>query len=208
MALTRQQKLNIAWADWIAGAASSSTGLLSFGIAGAASWLYYQDHYANPRASINPNPDPDPENEGEQIGFWHNQLCRSFAEGVYGNVTYSDMVSVASNLRPDLESEIHSISEIDFRTVVELVLEHEFVNSHQWQESIVREKFGLSGSDITSFNEIIDDINADPGDDNFYTKYEELLAQIASYSIPEAKKTYFLNSLGILKYSFYLWIAD
>lgn len=36
--------------------------------------------------------------------------------------TVGDMVSVASNLRPDLEPEIHSIPEIDFRTAVEPVL--------------------------------------------------------------------------------------
>lgn len=45
--------------------------------------------------------------------------------------TVGDMVSVASNLRPDLESEILSIPEIDFRTAVEPVIPHEFVNSHQ-----------------------------------------------------------------------------
>ncbi len=41
MALTNQQIMNTAWCDWGAGAASSALGLLSFGIAGAASWLYY-----------------------------------------------------------------------------------------------------------------------------------------------------------------------
>ncbi|MBS1777375.1 MAG: hypothetical protein JSS64_13960 [Bacteroidetes bacterium] len=51
-------------------------------------------------------------------------------------------------------------------------------------------------------------MNDNPRDDNFYTKYEELLAQVVGYSIPEDKKTYFINSIGNLKYSIYLWKAD
>jgi len=115
MALTNQQKLNIAWADWIAGASTSPLGILSFAIAGGASWLYYQEHYplvAPP--VINPDPDPSPENDGDRIGYDHNLLCRAFADEEYTTITFADVISVASQIRPDLAEQLENmLSELE-----------------------------------------------------------------------------------------------
>lgn len=208
MALTGQQKMNIAWADWVAGAASSPLGLLSFAIAGGASWLYYQEHYAAPIPPINPNPDPDPESDGDQIGYWHNQLCRAFADGGYTTITFNEVISVASQIRPDLAQQLQDIPEQDFQNALTLVINNEFADDHTHQEALVQGEFGVSGLDLSSFNTSVDNINSSQTDNEFENYFNELLDQILTYSISTERKTQLINSLGILKYSFYLWLAD
>lgn len=208
MALTRQQKLNIAWADAIAGASTIGSGLLSFVIGGGASWLYYQEHYANQNAPLNPNPDPTPGSDGDEIGYNHNQLIRAIADDGYTSITFSDLISVASQLRPDLAQQLQNILEQDFQNALDLVISNEFVNDHSHQEALVHDEFGVSGSDLSSFNVVVDNINSSQTDYEFETFLNELFDQIPAYSISYERKTQLTNSLGILKYSFYLWLAD
>lgn len=40
MALTHDQKVKVAWVDWIAGVTSASLGPISFGVAAASSLCY------------------------------------------------------------------------------------------------------------------------------------------------------------------------
>ena len=191
----------------MAGAASAASGFFSFVIAGAASWLFYQEYYAkeSQAAPINPKPDPSPTNDADEIGYWHNQLCSTFDKEGYTNVTFNDVITVASEIRPDLAKEIHEIPESDFQNALDLVLDKNFNDNHVVQQQVVEEYFGLSGNDLVSFNTIVDSINASQTDDEFYSLFDKLNKEIPRYSITEEDKTRFINSLGILNYSYFLW---
>ncbi len=195
--LTRHQN-KVAWTDLAAGLASAELGPVSFLIAGCASMAA---HYDSP-VTVNPNPDPDPANETDQLGYDHNRFCRAYL-AAHTSLNYTDIISTAKQIRPDLSTQIDAISEETINNTIEYVSQFDFLNSSS-QVTILNSVMTLSSDDINSFKNAIDAIN-DGNEEDVNNNVTALQNEIANYNTSDLNKERLINAFSILKYSNFIW---
>ena len=203
MALTKDQKMAIAWADYFAGLASAALGAISFAIAAAASMAYYQDKHASEGwGIIFPGPDPIPSTSEDQ-GILHNLTCEQFIANGFTLVTLSNIIQSASEVRPDLTSELQTITQSYF---------DEIVNTAQTQPmSTVQEQLDytisiipLNSSNQETFIETLNNLQQ-AEENQWVSSIDSLIIQVDSFALTVIEKVGLINSLQILKHSYVLW---
>lgn len=75
------------------------------------------------------------------------------------------------------------MQELDFKNVLNLMLDKTFNDNHIVQQQAVEECFGLSGNDHVSFNTIADSLQEVQTDDEFYSLFDKLNQEIQRYSV-------------------------
>lgn len=199
--LTRQEKFDIAYADWLAGVCSAGeTGPLSFGIAGVASYLYYRQNFVY--NSISSSIDSIPESPSDSLGYYHNIICRHLIDKDYDSVSYPEMLDEVEAIRAGQ----YSYNENTYNTIINTALINGSYSSdsHQHDKYLVS-SFGLSTEQVTIFNNKLAAVSASNSNDQFYSNFIALKATVEQFDIQGEKKSLLLGTLSILKYSFYFW---
>jgi hypothetical protein len=203
MALTPEQKRAIAWVDYAAGLASVETGPLSFAIGAAASMAYYYDKKASEGWGIvfyPPQPIPSTSND---LGILHNLTCEQLVANGFTQSNYDNIIQSASEVRPDLSTELNAITISYF---------NEKVNSVQLIDLITPEselEFTLNIIPLNVYDQNIFlqtlNILQNANETEWVNNLNDLILQISSFTLSETEKTGLINSLQILKHSFVLW---
>lgn len=203
MALTRDQKMAIAWVDYAAGLATIGTGALSFAIGAAASMAYYADKHANDGWNINfPIPNPIPSTSEDQ-GILHNLTCEQFIANGNTLVTYSNIIESASQVRPDLSAELQSITKKYFDDKVNSVQSLSLITVNE-ELDYTMSLIPLNDADQVTFSETLNILQT-ADQDPWVNSIDTLILQVTNFTLTETEKIGLVNSLQILKHSYILW---
>lgn len=203
MALTRDQKNAIFWCDYCAGLATAGLGAISFAIGAAASTAYYMDKKATEGWNIDfPVPNPIPSTSDDQ-GELHNLTCEQFIANGFTLVTLSNIVQSASEVRPDLTSELQSITETYFDEKVSAA-QTQSMKTVQEELDYTMSYIPLNNTDQIPF---IATLNVLQSADEIQcvNSINNLILQVTNFTLTETEKTALINSLQILKHSSILW---
>jgi len=203
MALAKDQKMAIAWADYFAGLASAGLGAISFAIAAAGSMAYYQDKHATEGWNIDfAVPDPIPSTSEDQ-GVLHNLTCKQFIANGNTLVTYSNIIQSASEVRPDLTSELQSITQSYFDEIV-TATQTQPMSTVQQQIDYTISIIPLNSSNQEPFIETLN--NLQQAEENQWVScIDSLIIQVDSFALTVIEKIGLITSLQILKHSYALW---
>lgn len=201
MALNYHQKMAIAWADWGSGLAAAALGPVSFLVGGAASMVVYHTFKASQSPVIQPDPIPISSNDW---GLLHNALCSNYLSQGYQRVNYQDIVNLACQVKPELESEILNVSEDTYNAyVIKGLCLNLF--SPQLKIDFTKTIINLDVSDsnvvLSYYNELVD---AEDTND-WTTIVNNLIGCIVDFNLSQFEKDIFSNSLTILRSSYVLW---
>lgn len=204
MALTRAQKEAIAWCDFAAGLATAELGPISFAIGAAASMAYYKDKQATAGWQlVVPPPGPIPSNSGNQ-GELHNltvtNYLNDFPDGV---VTYNQVITVASQVRPDLAPQIHKIQEDYFNTNVKSAQSAD-TSTVDAQLALISASIPLNADNSNTVSQTLSTIQ-DVDTNVWVGQLDGLIGQVDNFELSDEQKNRFKDSLQILRYSPLLW---
>lgn len=203
MALTRDQKMAIAWVDYAAGLASIATGALSFAIGGAASMAYYWDKKANSGWSVAiPTPHPIPSTSNDQ-GVLHNLTCEQFTANGFTTVNRTNIIQSASEVRPDLTAELQSITQLYFDDKVNTA-QTQAMQTVQDELNYTVSIIPLNSVDQGIFTGTLNILQT-ADEPQWVNSIDTLILQVSNFTLTEAEKIGLVNSLQILKHSYVLW---
>lgn len=203
MALTRDQKWAIAWCDYCAGLASAGLGAISFAIGAAASTAYYMDKKATEGWSIDflvPNPIPS---TSDDQGELHNLTCEQFQANGFTAVSLSNIVQSASEVRPDLTSELQSVTQAYFDEKVSSAMGQP-MKTVQQELDYTMSIIPLNNTDQVPFTETLNILQT-ADEAQCVNSIDNLILQVSNFTLTETEKTALANSLQILKHSSVLW---
>ncbi len=203
MTLTRDQKIAIAWVDYAAGLASVELGPLSFAIAAAASMAYYQDKHVSEGWNLSFRiPEPIPSTSDDE-GILHNLTCEQFIANGYTLVTYSNIIQSASEVRPDLSSELQSITQTYFDEKVTSA-QTQALKTSQEQLDYTMSIIPLNNTDQVPFLNTLNILQT-AEQAQWVQSIDSLILQVNNFTLTQEEKSGLINSLQILKHSYVLW---
>jgi hypothetical protein len=203
MALTRDQKNDIAAVDYVAGLTSIETGFLSFAIAAAASTAYYLDKKATEGWNMDfPVIEPIPSTT-DNTGVNHNLTCEQFFANGDTVVTYDVIIPIACQVRPDWTVELEAITQSYFDSKVASALSQNMSGVANWMRATTN-VIPLNNTDSVT---VSDAFNSIQGVDNeqWVNNLGVLIGNVSGFALTETEKQSLINALHILQHSYVLW---
>jgi hypothetical protein len=200
MALTYDQKVKIAWADWVGGITSASLGPISFGVAAATSLCFYNSQNWS---MVPPTADPIPSQSDDQ-GVLHNALVSNYLTQIYKPFDYTSIINMACQVRPNLTLEIQSTPKSHYDRIVNTAICLD-LSTVQNQMTVLSGYISFNALDLSTVTNVFIALTQVTTPNDWATTVNNLISQVANFDLSHSDKSLFTGSLQILRSSFVYW---
>lgn len=200
MALTHDQKVKIAWADWVGGVTSASLGFISFGVAAATSLCYYNSQNWS---VVAPTPDPIPSQSDDQ-GVLHNALVSNYLALSSKPFDYISIINMACQVRPNLAMEIRSTPKSQYDKIVNIGICLD-LSTVQNKITILSGYITFNAQNLTTITNTFNTLSQVTTSNDWANAVNNLITQVSNFSLPQADKSFFIGTLQILRSSYVYW---